>query len=62
MTLAANDRRNWHGALAKTSPYRIAPVRCIGPCGRLIESACEITPGSHVCHVCWLAGVREEPR
>ena len=58
MTLHPNDKRNFHGALAKSSPYRIAPVTCRG-CGRYITSSCEITPNSRVCHRCWVDGVRD---
>ena len=54
-----SGKRNFHGALAEHSPFRIAPVTCIGPCGQIIESSCEIIPNSRVCHRCWLAGVRD---
>lgn len=57
--LHPNDKRNFHGAMAKHSPYTIAPVRCLG-CQELIQSACQIVPGSSVCHRCWLQGVRDE--
>lgn len=58
--LHENDKRRYHGALAKRSPHTIKPVRCIGPCGELIQSACLIVPGSLVCHRCWARGFRDE--
>jgi hypothetical protein len=60
MALADNplDKRHFHGALTRLSPYRIAPVQCRG-CGEFIESSCQIIPGSKVCHRCWLTGIRD---
>ncbi len=60
MSLTNNpmDKRHFHGALTRLSPYRIAPVQCIG-CQEFIESACQIIPGSKVCRRCWLGGIRD---
>lgn len=49
-------KREFHGALAKHSPFRIAPVQCTG-CGTMFDNACEIL--DELCHGCWKKGVRQ---
>lgn len=61
MSLTDNprDKRHFHGVFATKGPFKIeVPVRCL-VCSRLIDNACEIVPGSVVCHRCWLDGWRE---
>lgn len=48
-------KREFHGALARHSPYWIRSVLCV-VCGRRFESACEIA--DELCHGCWRAGWR----
>jgi hypothetical protein len=52
-------KREFHGALARHSPYRLAPVRCLGPCGKTYASTCEII--DELCNGCFLAGWRLDP-
>ncbi len=49
-------KRAFHGPLARHSPYRIAPVKCLGPCKKTYESSCEIM--DQLCHQCFLKGWR----
>lgn len=58
MTVATGylGKRAYHGPLAKHSPYQIAPVTCLGPCGKIYESSCEIM--DELCHQCFLKGWR----
>ena len=48
-------RRAFHGALARHSPYRIAPVRCV-VCSRVVENALEILDA--ICNRCYRLGWR----
>lgn len=48
-------RREFHGALAKRSPYTQRPTVCV-VCGKRYDNACEIA--GELCHRCFLAGWR----
>ena len=48
-------KREFHGPLARHSPYRIAPVKCLS-CLKTFESSCEIM--DELCHRCWIKGWR----
>lgn len=53
------DKRHFHGALARHSPFTFAPpAQCRG-CGEMISSRCLMLPGDTVCHLCWIKGVRD---
>lgn len=57
MTVATGHlgKREFHGALAKRSPYTTTPVRCV-VCSRLVENACEIA--DEICIGCFRLGWR----
>jgi hypothetical protein len=51
MTLAPNDKRNFHGALAKKSPYETRWVRCVC-CSAAITNSAEQARLGQVCTGC----------
>ena len=51
MTLAPNDKRNFHGAFAKASPYACRWVWCV-TCSRPITNAAEQARLGEICRAC----------
>ena len=57
MTVATGylGKREFHGALAKHSPYWISPVLCVC-CSRMVDNMCEVLDA--ICLRCYLDGWR----
>ena len=57
MTVATGylGKREFHGALAKHSPYACRPTACVA-CGGVFSSTCEIT--DEICNGCFALGWR----
>jgi hypothetical protein len=58
VTLAPNDKRNFHGALAKKSPYETRWVRCV-TCSAAITNSAEQARLGELCQACRDKGWRE---
>ena len=57
MALHPNDKRNWHGALAKHSPFALGGVFCLA-CLKPIWSTVELAAHGPICWACRDAGRR----
>lgn len=53
-----NDRRNFHGALAKSSPYKARSVPCV-TCPARIDNTAEQARLGQICWACREKGWRE---